>query len=623
MATPKALPQDTLGQQLLMQLLGGGGQETMTTSPGNIGPAMQVFGQAATPMNPEMLKALMTTIQQNAATEVPALTAALANATGARSSANSPLALALDAQRSGANNQALVAIMENNLKQMQQANQAAGTIASATRGTGQTKTSGVKDPMQMLLGGFLLNKADKAGLFGEAGKKVAEIFGGADNPAGGFSGGSAAIDFGGPADYSLGAGGSMGGMGFSAAPDFAGFNAADFGNYSPASYDLIGVGTAATFDPSSWDFSADYSLGSGADLGGLGFDTSAVDAASWFNFADGGEVSQPAMQQVQKARGKGVIGSREEALMAAEENALAGADPNVALRAVIAAAMQNPQKALGAKIMNPGGIFPAGQPNPIDFLLRYLVPGQPDNIFSYADGGSLTGPAAGTPMVTRNKPMMGSAPRKARQSVTGGNGVSSDQLAGMSTSMMNGAQQRMTPDQFMAMREALMAGRQEQEDKAMKKGATIAAVNTGMSQVPVYGQMYALANFMSKAAGGPDFGERLYTWYEKPVEIMDQIHGPFLDVAEGATKPLVDTAKDLVGGIGKAFGFADGGSTVGKVSGWGSGTSDSIMAHSTVPGGKSIKVSNNEYIIPADTVDMVGRHFLDQLIAATHAPVRR
>lgn len=623
MATPKTLPQDTMGQQLLMQLLGGGGQETTSMSPGNIGPAMQVFGQAATPMNPEMLKALMTMIQQNAASEVPTLTAALANATGARSSANSPLALALDTQRSGANNQALVAIMENNLKQMQQANQAAGTIAGATKGTAQTKTGGVRDPMQMLLGGFLLNKADKSGMFGKTGKKLSELFGGSKDLAGGLTAGNAAVDFGGPVDYSLGGTGG-GGMGFSAAPGgFPSFDATALGNYELPNYDFGGADMAGSFNPGSWDFAANYDLASGVDLGGTGLNASGLDMSQLFSFADGGDLSSPAKQQVSRAGGKGLLSSRGEALRAAEENAMAGLDPNAALKAVIAAAMQNPQKALGATIRNPGGLFPAGEPNPIDFLLRYLMPGQPDNIFSYADGGSLTGPAAGTPVVSRNRPMMGTAPTKPRQSVTGSTGANSNQLAGMSSSLMNGAQQRMTAEQFAALRETMMAGRQEQEDKAMKKGATIAATNVGMSQIPGYGQMYALANFMSKAAGGPDFGERLYTYHEKPIEILDQLHGPVLDVAERVTEPFVTGAKSIAGDLSNALRFADGGPTVGRISGRGTGTSDSITARSTVPGGKPIQVSNDEYILPADTVDMIGRQFLDQLIAATHMPVRR
>jgi hypothetical protein len=63
--------------------------------------------------------------------------------------------------------------------------------------------------------------------------------------------------------------------------------------------------------------------------------------------------------------------------------------------------------------------------------------------------------------------------------------------------------------------------------------------------------------------------------------------------------------------------FADGGRP-GLIKGPGTGISDSI--HAKGPGGSSIRVSNNEYILPADTVAAVGVDTLNRLVAETHVP---
>lgn len=64
----------------------------------------------------------------------------------------------------------------------------------------------------------------------------------------------------------------------------------------------------------------------------------------------------------------------------------------------------------------------------------------------------------------------------------------------------------------------------------------------------------------------------------------------------------------------KAQGLADGGTVKprGFVVGKGTGTSDSIPA----------RLSNGEYVLPADTVKAVGVEALDSLRAATHTPVK-
>jgi hypothetical protein len=60
----------------------------------------------------------------------------------------------------------------------------------------------------------------------------------------------------------------------------------------------------------------------------------------------------------------------------------------------------------------------------------------------------------------------------------------------------------------------------------------------------------------------------------------------------------------------------------GMIRGPGSGTSDSVRAINT-SNGQPVRVSNGEYVLPADTVRHIGKQALDHIVRKTHAPVRR
>ena len=61
--------------------------------------------------------------------------------------------------------------------------------------------------------------------------------------------------------------------------------------------------------------------------------------------------------------------------------------------------------------------------------------------------------------------------------------------------------------------------------------------------------------------------------------------------------------------------FANGG----MLHGQGTGTSDSIAAHNTSTG-QPVKLSNGEYIIPADVVATKGKEFFDNIVRKYHTP---
>jgi hypothetical protein len=83
------------------------------------------------------------------------------------------------------------------------------------------------------------------------------------------------------------------------------------------------------------------------------------------------------------------------------------------------------------------------------------------------------------------------------------------------------------------------------------------------------------------------------------------------DGADGGVGP----ASGADGGVGSASGdYSDGG----KIKGPGNGISDSI--HAEGPEGQRIRVSNGEYIIPADVVEKFGAVAFDQLVSQHHVP---
>lgn len=91
--------------------------------------------------------------------------------------------------------------------------------------------------------------------------------------------------------------------------------------------------------------------------------------------------------------------------------------------------------------------------------------------------------------------------------------------------------------------------------------------------------------------------------------------------ALGGLMQGIGSIAGTVGGVGLAkYLKADGGVVdTGVVHGPGTGISDSIPARN-VETGEEIRLSNNEYIIPADVVKRKGIEFFDKLVAKHHTP---
>jgi len=364
MATPKAVPTglDALLPLLLQQT---GSTSQTQTGTANTGPLQQVFNAASQPMDQGLYDNLIASIFQNAQKNVPQMTAALANATGSRSSNNSPLALALNEQNNQASQAAAQAILTQQNAQNTIAGNAASGIAQSTRGTQQRtqeKSGGPLDPLTGLLGGFALNKLDKSGVFDKIGSSVGGAVSSAfSSPDLSFLNNiapSTATGFGGTGlDQAVGmfTGGGSGGAAASGSGFFDSFTAPDLtslfsGGGGSSGFDLGSTITPWIEDAGSWLSDIGSSIG------------------SFFGFADGGMI--PAHQ------GAGVMGSRQAVIDGATDAATQGQDPNAAVKMILAQAL-TPRPAQPAAV----------DPNILGFLQYLLNTGPGIQRNQYADGG--------------------------------------------------------------------------------------------------------------------------------------------------------------------------------------------------------------------------------------------
>lgn len=379
-------PADLLGQLLGQKTTGS------TTSNANTGPLQQVFDRASQPMDRGLYDQLIASIFGSASQQVPGITAALANATGTRSSGNSPLALALTELNNKAAADSAQAILGQQNTQAQLAGNAASGIASATKSSTSTeKTGSGVNPLVTLLGGFALNKADK--MFGLAGGD-----------------GAAA-----PSNFSF------------APTDYGNIPEASFGSAPDSGFSLTAPGDTSSFGfgGGGFDFGdlgggvSDWMPDLGASSGMLWPVDDSIDFGQFF--ADGGQPDP---------RGMGLMASRPMAIDAATDAAVNGQDPNAALMQILMQALSRPQQStapIGPVVPSPGFAgslqqimqFMRGQkmaPNPPRYadggpanpamrtqLRPNYAPAINNVVFGYADGGTPMGYGGfGNPLAPRH-----------------------------------------------------------------------------------------------------------------------------------------------------------------------------------------------------------------------------
>lgn len=656
-----AIQEKTFNSQLpdlLTQFLGNKtttGSTTTSSSGANIAPLQQVFSQASQPMDMAMYEALIGDIYNTAARQVPELTAALANATGSRSSNNSPLALAIADLQAKAGQAGAQQILNFNTNQQQIAGNAARGIADSTRTQTQTsnqqqKQGSAVNPLVPTVVGWGLNQLDKRGIFDKAGDVIGS---GLDAVNSIFSS---------PTNY-----GSalesldpfFGGGAWDATANFASPDVSNFAD--PSIFGGAGGGDWMG-DLGQW---AGDAIGGAVDaVGDWGSDI--IDTVGgWFGFANGGPVNTQA---------GGLIPARMRAPMQVADHAAMGGDPNQMMQMLLMQAMM-PQQ------------VQAPQPNPINFL-RYLLPTSGFNIYQYANGGTVGGGPRRQPAgyadggMVRNRNYMGGPQQREGQNIidtssfvgAGGGGANLSSSTLMSTMAMQQEQRermRQQEEQFRLMNAgtqgpsaAAAVGTPSQNAAvadafvgaligtitAAITGPAAPAVNSALNQIgiPANSPLAFIASMVSNSTSTPGTGsdggssatDGSASEGAVSSPVADQgIEGFSLGPAAGEGAGEGATSADGIGvGVGDAASSATGGTdgvgaggdsasgagvwkNGGKIIGPGTGTSDSIRAKSRVPGEMPVSFSNGEFIFSKKAVDFYGEDLLTSMLMKAHTPV--
>jgi len=165
------LPQtaDPLGAALGQALFGGA---TTTTNPGNIAPLQQVLAW----LQAQDFNALLQSIFQQAAGQIPGLQAAYGNAMGARSGGNSAVQAALNELLKQTTLAGQQQIASQQAQNFQTQGQVAANIAQATRGTQTTQGAdlgGIAQNLLLLQGLSMLT--GKSGPLSGLGDKIGDV----------------------------------------------------------------------------------------------------------------------------------------------------------------------------------------------------------------------------------------------------------------------------------------------------------------------------------------------------------------------------------------------------------------------------------------------------------------
>ena len=700
--------------QLLQSLFGTktttktGGSSSTSSSSANTAPLQQVFDSASKPMDQQLYDNLIASVFQKAAGQVPTLTAALANATGSRSSNNSPLALALNEQNNMAAKDAVTAILSQQNTQQQIAGNAAGQIAGATKSETKTiapstetkKAGSAVNPLATTALGFLLNQADKKGLFG----KIGDMFttaGPASNfpvsaPSLGTSLGGPTTSFAAPASFmdpGVGGGVSLAGeFGGQSLGDFSSmFGGGDLGSFDFGS--LLGgneLGGSGNLDFTSllgsdyvgFDLGGalgDSDLYGGIDVGSMfggggsafsdmtaggGFGalpddiwnffanggmTSLARSAPRTRFADGGNTApvvrnrnnmgvrptlygQSAINVSPNSGGSGGLSS--DALMTMIQRAVQQGQ----VKAAPAARAPASAPAMGASgndlegdyREDAGGAINTMAGNPLGnkvgtamamAALSMMMPGITGTLTQNPTAAQLTGPAMKAAGV-------GGSPLSALMAI-----AQATQAQGAATSAINNAE-----DPLGALLGAINAvqGSAKAGDISAVGSDNLAAGANAVSSITGIDPLDALMQSTNSFGTGTNSDALALGANNAATRNgIDPLDALMAGTNAFGTGPDGGGSGNDGSGAGLGLGgdgasgpgeFVNGGkntsATRGMIRGKGTGTSDSITAISKVPGKGNIKVSDREFIVPADVVAKPGvQAMLEQLLAAYHTPV--
>lgn len=679
---------DALTPALLQALMQGNGNSTSTstTTGGQIDPAMMAQLQAlaggmgvgisapgtvtaptvpgvSAEITPEQLAAIF----QQGAQEVPTLTAAFANAAGARSGNNSGLMLALNtlneslvreaaklkqgqqalstdaaykggslsmqaAEINARNQQAYMnAMMTAQAERLRAMTQAAGYNRQPETKITQTDKEGAVDPTKLLLGGVALNWADKAGVGKKLGNWWDELWS-KDSP-------SASSEVPTPTqDYSL-----LGGMSPAPQIDSIGLSMGmpqshnwniapieiSMPDYAAPNYSFSGFSDAgnsyAMPDVQNWDIPS-FDMDFGSMFGG---------SDNWVNqdynydnffgdgfFADGGMPVRRNQANMGAAPTRTLQGVQNRTLPSQYQQLVAPINfempqmpqmPRMSLQQQMmprgTEAFQQPTLATRPQMQDE--MKEGGNDSMENNMNQNFDPGVASAVKNTLGVAALLSSFGGAPALAAGLGMINPLVRAqtgedaAAATAVGGIKLANPVLGFIAQQMNKIREQRAAEDRAKAEAEALSQHQRDVAAAESRSPAAAAPVSPGYSEVT-----------------GVDYGGGNFSPAPQTNDVRDAVGLPGQSTNPSVTNTSWrdwagrDTGGDSGGAVrdGGSFGegqYKDGGMPGGQVRGPGTGTSDSIAM-------PMANVSNGEYIVSADVVNAIGPQFFDALQAAFH-----
>lgn len=567
--------------QILNFLLGAGGTKSTTTQSSSIDPAIQaqlntLLGQQMSQITPEGMSALIGAIFRQGAQQVPVLATQFAQSAGARANNNSPLNLANQQLQTRLADQA----MQSLLTAQNQASATAARAADATRTTTNSTTQRARAPGLAALP-FLIGQIPniKAGV-----KSVTDLFSGS-----GVDSGFGSVP------------GGTGGFGQVVNNPSA---------YIAPSIDAPGIDASIFAEGDGLDFSNLLSGGQlfadvpFVDIGSSIADTFSAPDYGVF-FADGGLV------EARKIMGRSAAARRDKE---AEDANVKRETPKQQQggKKEDRSHMQEGNKSFGVRLMD---------------WIRGYADGGMVTARGYADGGAIgarssgvgqSASAPGTLAINSSDAVFGPTPGAGN---SGGPSPAVDPLAQLSEDVIS----------YFAVDEAAgNSGWQMQQLPLTRGDITYERMpaTASMGGEAMYGQegldtgfgnsiMARPTNYDPKAGTGA-YKYDAATGAKTGVTGIKPEANPWIDFLSAAItagsmamgNPALAFARSVGARTameGVKTGFKEGG----EVDGPGTGTSDSIVA----------RLSDGEYVVPADVVEMLGVEFFDGLRDAFHTPV--
>lgn len=565
--------------QILNFLLGAGGTKSTTTQSSSIDPAVMaqintLLGQQMSQITPEGISALIGSIFRQGAQQVPVLGMQFAQSAGARASNNSPLNLANQQLQTRLADQA----MQSLLTAQNQASATAARAADATRTTSTNVTNKARAPglaaLPFLIGQIPNIKKGINGLM-DLGSSADTGFGSVPGGTGGF--GQTVNN---PSAYIAP---SLGNDGFDVSM-FAEGDGLDFSNLMESGQLFADVPFVDIGSSIAESFSApDYGI----------------------FFADGGLV------EARKILGGSAAARRDKE---AEDANVKRETPKQQSsgKKEDRSHMQEGNKSFGVRL--------------IDWIRGYADGGMV-SARDYADGGAIgarssianeSTSAPGVSAINTSDAVFGPV---AGAGSGGGTATAVDPLAQLSEDVLSyfavdeaagnsGWQMPQLPLTRGDITYERMPATVSMGGEAMygQEGLDTGFGNSIMARPTNYDPKAGTGAFKYDAATGAKTG--LAGIKPEPNPIMDLVSAAITAGSMAMGNPVLAFARSVGSRTameGVKTGFKEGG----EVDGPGTGTSDSIVA----------RLSDGEYVVPADVVEMLGVEFFDGLRDAFHTPV--